>query len=286
MKKSRRIPTPGKVLVKRGELVAPDTVVARGYVPNPKIHEVNVYADLGIDPGRVERYMLKKEGEDVKEDEIIALRRSFFGLSTKVSKSPLEGTIEHFSDITGRALIRGPPIQIEVKAHIPGRVVDLIPEEGAVIESSAAYIEGVFGIGGESNGELVIAVNSPNEVLTPDKIHGEHRGKILVGGSLVTPRALSKAVETGVKGIITGGVEQKELTTFLGYEIGVGITGDEEVGLTLILTEGFGQTSMNDKTFQLLRSFEGKQACIDGSTQIRFRAVRPEIVLPLENLAV
>lgn len=229
------------------------------------------------------RYILKVVGEEVEKEEVIAFRRSFFGLSTKVCKSPIEGTIELFSDVNGRVIIRGKPILIEVKAHIPGRVVETIPEEGAVIESTAALIQGTFGLGGETHGELIIAVNSPNKVLSLDGILDEHRGKILVAGSSVTLQTLRRAVETGVKGIICGGVDQKELTNFLGYEIGVGITGDEEVGLTLILTEGFGQTSMNDKTFQLLRSFEGKQACIDGSTQIRFRVVRPEIILPLEN---
>lgn len=281
IRKSRRLPTPGEVLVKSGDRVAPEDVVARGYVLNPEIHQVYVYVDLSVDPGGVKRYMLKKEGEEVKEEEVIALRRSFFGLSTKVCKSPIEGTIERFSDITGRALIRGRPIPVEVKAHIPGKVVDTIPEEGAVIESSAAFLQGVFGIGGETHGELVIAVDSPDEVFSPDKIRDEHRGRILVSGSLVTLGALRKAVETGVEGIISGGVDQKELVNFLGHEIGVGITGDEEAGLTLILTEGFGQISMNDKTFQLLRSFAGKQACIDGSTQIRLRVVRPEIILPL-----
>jgi len=95
--------------------------------------------------------------------------------------------------------------------------------------------------------------------------------------------ALRKAIEIGVKGIISGGIEQKELTNFLGYEIGVGITGDEKVGLTLILTEGFGRIPMNHETFQLLESFGGKQACINGSTQIRLGVIRPEIILPLTN---
>ncbi len=283
IRKSRRLPTPGKVLVKPGEEVISDAIVARGYVPNPEIRVVRVYDELGVDPEWVKRYMLKEVGEEVEKEEVIAFRRSFFGLSTKVCKSPIEGTIELISDANGQAIIRGKPILIEVRAYIPGRVVEIIPEEGAVIESSAALIQGTFGVGGETHGELVIAVNSPNEVLSPDRIHNGHMGKILVGGSSVTLGTLREAVETGVKGIICGGVDQKELTNFLGYEIGVGITGDEEVGLTLILTEGFGQIPMIDKTFQLLRSFEGKQACIDGSTQIRYKVIRPEIILPLEK---
>jgi hypothetical protein len=87
----------------------------------------------------------------------------------------------------------------------------------------------------------------------------------------------------GVSGIVTGGVDQKDLTDFMGREIGLGVTGTESVGLTLIITEGFGVYPMRDETFSLLKSHEGKNASIDGTTQIRQRILRPEIVVPLQG---
>lgn len=281
IKKTRRLPTLGKVLVKRGDVVTPETVVARASVRNSELRFVKVYAILEVDPRSIKRYMLKGVGEEVKKNEVIALHKYLFGLLKSVCKSPIDGMIEDISNVTGRVLIRGRPILFEVKAYVPGRVISIMPEEGVVIESTAAFIQATFGIGGETHGDLAVVVDSPNEVLSPDKINGEHTGKVLVGGSLVPLGTLRKAVETGVKGIISGGIEQKELVNFLGYEIGVGITGDEEVGLTLILTEGFGKIPMNHETFQLLKSFVGKQACINGSTQIRLGVIRPEIILPL-----
>jgi hypothetical protein len=107
-----------------------------------------------------------------------------------------------------------------------------------------------------------------------------------VGGSLVDSPTLKKAIELGVKGVIVGGIRDAELSSFLGYNIGVAITGEERMGITLILTEGFGKMSMASKTFSFLKKFEGRLACINGATQIRAGVIRPEIIIPLEELIV
>jgi len=281
VRKERRIPTEGEVLVKPGDKVEPGTVVARGVVENPDIRELRIYASLGISPDMVKNYMLKTTGDDVNKDEVIAIYRSFFGRSTKVARSPIDGRIESFSSVTGRAIIRGHPIQMEVKAHLPGEVVDVIDGEGAVVETRAAVLQGAFGLGGEAVGELVFAVDSADIPLTSEEIKEEHRGKVVVGGSVVTVDALRAAAKNGVSAVIVGGVDQKDLTEFLGYEIGVGVTGGEDFGFTLIITEGFGVNPMDEARFSLLERHEGRLACVDGTTQIRSRIQRPEVVLPL-----
>jgi hypothetical protein len=280
IRKIRRIPTQGQLLVSKGDNVSPETIVVRGTVLNLEIREVKVYDQLGVDATDVEKYMLKREGDEVKKDEAIAIHRSFFNRFTTVSRSPIDGNIETISKSLGTVLIRGKPILVEVKAHIPGRVVDIIPSEGAVVQCRASLIEGTFGIGGETVGELFIAVDKPDEALTTELIKDEHKGKIIVGGSFVTLDALREAARIGANGIIIGAVDQRDLTDFLGYEIGTGITGKEKAGLTLIITEGFGIQPMDEKAFRLLKSHEAKQASIDGSTQIRTRMLRPEILLP------
>jgi hypothetical protein len=106
------------------------------------------------------------------------------------------------------------------------------------------------------------------------------KGRIIVGGSVVTLNAIRKAVEIGAKGLIVGGLDQKDLTEFLGYEIGLGVTGNEDIGLSVIITEGFGINPMNQSSFELLMKSRDKLACINGSTQIRSRMQRPEIIIP------
>ena len=283
IRKVRRIPTQGKVYVEVGDTVDAETVIAGGTVRNPEAEEVKVFAKLGVEPDQTDRYMLKKQGDQVAKDEVIAIYRTFFGRFTKTCRSPLDGFIEVFVKNVGRVIVRGNPIPVEVKAHIPGRIAEVIPLEGAVVETRGTLVNGVFGVGGEARGELVFAVDQPGEALTTETVGQGHKGKILIGGSVVTLDALHKAAEMGVSGIVTGGVDQKDLTDFLGHEIGLGLTGEERAGPTLIITEGFGVYPMRDETFRLLRSHEGEQASIDGTTQIRQRILRPEIVIPLQG---
>ncbi|KPV64656.1 MAG: hypothetical protein AOA65_0871 [Candidatus Bathyarchaeota archaeon BA1] len=285
VRKMRRLPIPGEVLVKEGQTVYPDTIVARTNVPGEPLI-VRVAHTIGVEPEEIEQYMLKKVGDSVEKDEAIALSSSFFGLFKKVCKSPAKGTVEHISNVTGQAIIREPPVPVEITAYIPGAVTKILPNEGVVVETSAAYIQGIFGVGGEAHGELMMAAESPDDILTAERIGPECADKILIGGALVTNGALHKSVEVGAKGIVVGGIRDKDLIDFVGYEIGVAITGHEELGLTLIVTEGFGEMRMAERTFRLLRKFSGKLACINGATQIRAGVMRPEVVIPREDFTL
>jgi len=285
LQKTRRLPIPGEVLVAKGAKVDFDTVVARTRVPGD-VETIRASQILGIETDDVEelgQYMLKKVGDQVIKGEIIARRISFFGLSKAFVESPVEGTIEHVSDITGQVTIREDPVPVEVKAYIPGRIVDVIRNEGVVVETTASFIQGIFGIGGETHGQIRMAVKSPEDSLTANMLDSSDKGKILVGGAMVAGEALKKAVEIGVRGIVSGGVEDKDLRDLLGYEIGVAITGHEESIVTLIITEGFGKMRMSGKTFELLKSCEGMEAALNGATQIRAGVIRPEIIVPRDR---
>lgn len=282
IRKTRMLPIPGELIVKAGDTVAGDTIVARADTPGePEI--VKVCALLGVDPEEIEKYMTKKEGDSVKADEIIASYRALFGLIKSDCTSPIDGTVESVSPITGQAIIRRHPTPVNINAYIPGRVVEIIRDEGVIIETYAAFIQGAFGIGGENHGEIKMASETPHDVLTEEQITPECKGKVLIGGSMVTAAALKKAIDTGVRGILVGGIMDKDLTDFLGYRIGVAITGHENIGLTLVATEGFGKMNMLEKTFSILKEKEGRMACINGTTQIRAGVIRPEVIIPLSR---
>jgi len=280
--KTRRLPILGDVYVEAGDKVDYDTVVARTQISgDPEI--VKTAMLLGVEPEDLPRYMTKKVGDKVAEDDVIAAYNAFFGLIKKRVASPIDGTIETISDVTGQVIVRGLPIPVEVEAYIPGKAVEVLPREGAVIETNAAFIQGIFGIGGEIQGKIKTAVDSPDEELTAGHITPEDKGRVLIGGSMVTMEALRKSVEIGVSCIVSGGVRHDDVTTFMGEEIGVAITGQEEVGLTLIITEGFGKMRMSQRTFDLLKRFEGYMASVNGATQIRAGVMRPEIIVPHEE---
>ncbi|MEO0136920.1 MAG: hypothetical protein ABIL40_08575 [candidate division WOR-3 bacterium] len=282
VEKQRRLPLPGEVLVKEGERVHAEQIVAKTSLPG-NVQTVNVAGLLGILPNEIEEVMLKKPGEEIQKDEIIAQSKGFFGLFKSSVKSPIGGKIESVSNITGQVILREPPIPVQVIAYIDGEVSKVFPNEGVLIKTEGSFIQGIFGIGGETIGELALAVDKTDEVLTVQNINENFKDKIIIGGSLVTYDALVKAREVGARGVIVGGIEDQDLKKFMGYDIGVAITGSEKVGLTIIVTEGFGKLRMADRTFGLLKSLVGKKASINGATQIRAGVMRPEVIVPLEK---
>jgi biotin carboxyl carrier protein len=282
--KKRRLPILGEVFVKEGDVVNSDRILARAELKgDPEIIKASML--LSIEPEDVPRYMHKTLGDNIEEGELLASYTALFGLIKKRVESPRTGTIESISDVTGQVIIRGIPIPVEVDAYIPGKIVEILPKEGAVIATNAAFIQGIFGIGGEDHGRIKIAVESSDDVLTVDAISPEDKGAILVGGSLVTLDAINKCVEVGVSCIVVGGIRHEDLTSFTKEEVGVAITGQEELGVTLIITEGFGKMRMSKATFDLLKSFEGFTASVNGETQIRAGVLRPEIIIPHDEVA-
>ena len=280
IQKERRLPLEGEVLVEAGVTVKAEDVVAKADLPG-NVQLLNVANLLSVPPEEVAEHILKSVGEAVSEDEIIATTKGLFGLFKSQARSPIDGTIESVSDVTGQVILREPPIPVEIKAYTDGTVTEVLPNEGVTVETYGTYIQGIFGIGGEMIGNLAVVAESPSDVLTVEQIKSEHRENILVGGSLVTTDAIQKAIQNGVRGIIAGGIDDADLRELLGYELGVAITGSEEIGITLVITEGFGSIAMAEQTFTLLKAREGMKTSINGATQIRAGVVRPEIVIPL-----
>ena len=282
IRKERRLPLKGEVIAKLGDKVSADTVVARTELPGD-VQPLNIAGILGIAPEDIDIYLVKKPGDSIKKDEIIAQTKGFFGLFKTTVKAPFDGSLESVSKITGQAILRMEPEPVEVTAYIDGEVTEIFEAEGVVVETSGAFVQGIFGIGGEENGVLERIVDKPQDVITPEEITEAHRGKILIGGSLVTKEVLEKAVKCGCKGIIVGGIGDRDLRDFLGYDIGVAITGSEEKGITLIVTEGFSRMAMAERTFKILTEHEGEQASINGATQIRAGVLRPEVIIPYDT---
>lgn len=280
IQKERRLPLQGEVLVEVGASVQAEDVVAKADLPG-NVQLLNVANLLSVPAEEVAEHMLKPIGETITKDEIIATTKGLFGLFKSQARAPIDGIIESVSDVTGQVILREPPIPVEVKAYTDGRVTEITPNEGVTVETYGTYIQGIFGVGGETVGNLKVVVDSPDSPLAADQILPEYRDHILVGGSLVTTDTIQKATEHGVRGIIAGGIDDGDLRELLGYELGVAITGSEDIGITLVITEGFGSIAIAAQTFALLKAREGMKTSINGATQIRAGVVRPEILIPV-----
>ena len=149
--KERRLPLKGDVLKKKGEMVLPDDIVAKTDLPG-NVQMVNVGNLLNIDATDISTVMKVEKDSKFAKGDIIAETAGFFGMFKSNVTAPVSGTLESFSEVTGQVVLREAPIPVEMDAYISGKVKDTIPNEGVYIETDAAFIQGIFGIGGESRG--------------------------------------------------------------------------------------------------------------------------------------
>lgn len=280
VRKTRRLPLKGDVLVRVGDEVAADTPVARTELPG-EVVLVRAADRLGVTGAELPALLRKGVGDRVEEGELLAETPGLFGRFFKSQvHAPAGGTIETVTPQTGNVAIRKPPRPVVLEAYVRGVVREVVPEEGAVIETRGAFVQGIFGIGGERRGVLAVRESSAPADL------GAVSGAVVVVPGRASAELYHAAAAGGAVGLVAGSVLDADLQAVLGYEIGVAITGEEPVPTTLIITEGFGDVRMADRTYSLLAELDGREASICGATQIRAGVIRPEIIVPDLSLAV
>jgi hypothetical protein len=280
VRRTRRLPIEGDVLVKVGDAVGPDQTIAEAVLPGV-LQTIKLSDKLGVEPRDVTAMSKLKPGDKIEKGQMIAETKGLFGMFKSSVASDFSGTVDSINEVSGSMYIREPGIPIGISAYVQGHVVETMPNEGAIIETRCAMIQGIFGVGGERTGVIRLAVKDAQQVLEPSVILATDAGKVLVGGSGMSAGAIRRAVEVGAAGIIAGGIRDEDLIAFLGYDIGVAITGTEQIGITLLVTEGFGYLGMADRTFALLKTLEGRECSLNGATQIRAGVIRPEILAPI-----
>ncbi len=209
--KVRRIlPIAGNVLVKAGDRVDAEQVVAETFMPGD-VTPINLSNVLSITASEVKGSLLKAEGERVEPGEVLARTKGIFGLFKNEYRTKVGGTIESASAVTGQVILRGTPIPVQVRAYLSGTVVEVLPNEGVVVEADVSLIQGIFGVGGEAYGPLALACREPSERLDAGQITAEHKGKIVIGGGRMTVAAVHQAVKVGAAALVSGGIDDQDL---------------------------------------------------------------------------
>lgn len=214
------------------------------------------------------------KGDMVMAGQVVATRRT--GLKANIVQSPIYGQIVDIS--RGVITIRPIHMRTEVTAYLSGRVTKVLDGQGLFVQASAHVIEGKYGVGGESGGELLVT-GKPDEGLRPDEVSTAWKGRVVVVGKTASMETINLAKEAGTRALIMGYLP---LSTLLNYATGtkvIGITGDEDVAMTLILLEGFLPTSIQPRVWKTLQNLQGRFASVNGTTHIRAGVIRPEIVV-------
>jgi hypothetical protein len=280
IRRRRDLPIAGEVLVKEGDSVAGDQVVARAQLEG-ELRLVRVAEILGIPATDLATVLRVREGEQVEEGALLAELRGLWGLFRSTVLSPIAGTIEFISNATGHVGVRAPSMPLNLSAYMRGRVVSVEPLRSVLIEAESTFVQGIFGVGGERLGRISMLPLSAETVIAEAHIPERLEGQVLVGGHSPTYGALVKAAKAGAVGFITGSIDDRALTEYVGHDIGVALTGDENVSMTLIITEGFGSLPISERVLQTLGRINGEVVSLNGATQVRAGAQRPEVIGPM-----
>jgi hypothetical protein len=266
IRRERLLPAPGQVLVSSGDTVSSDDVVARCQLPG-EVRVIDVSGALGVPRERAAKYVRKTVGDTVQTNDVLAAPGGPFGQLRKSCRSPMDGQI---AEIRGNLiLIESPAATFDLRAHIMGRVTNIMPNRGVVISAAGTLIQGMWGSGGEAGGVLKVLVDSPQKPLRQRTIDVSCHGTVIVGGWILDERALERAVEANVRGVIAGGVSTA-LCSFL-----------ESLPFPVLITEGFGPLPMSQQAFSLLNANGGREAMLSADTQTRLGVRRPEVLISL-----
>jgi hypothetical protein len=259
----RFLPHPGAVMVRVGQQLEGFDPIGRTTVPE-RWAVVDLERSLGLRDPDLSRVLLKGQGERVSKGEVIAQTgRRFVG--RRQCLAPADGTITAVGP--NWMVLTTQTRDIELQALVRGQVSQVIPNRGAVIEATGAYLEGACGLAVENFGVIQRASEAPDALLEAKDITVGMHNSILIGGRALTPETLQRAAEMRISGIVVGSLDAALLTL-----------GNPE-GVAVVATEGFGDVPMSPSTFETLTKLEGHEAAILRPPPQSYGHPRPAIVV-------
>ncbi len=261
----RYFPGKGRAAVKVNQSVADTDIIAHCEISAGQ-RMIKIAHELGVSGKEVHKFLTKKIGDRIYEGEIIARKKGVLGVGKKEIKTPVDGVVTEIDD-RGDLILKFLPKPVRLLAGASGQIKE-ITDAKISINTIGASIHGFVSIGKEREG-IVSVIGGPKEFIIPSKISADAKGKILVGGALLEKSALEKAVTLGVEGIVTGGMN------FRDFDI---LGGGQDIGISIIVTEGFGSAPMGDDIWKYFDKNQGRLGFILGNEN--------QIILPdiSENL--
>jgi hypothetical protein len=278
IKRRRELPIPGVISVRVGDHVESETIIGSAKISGEGVL-VRIAEEIGLSSEEAISTLTVNIGDAVRKGDIVARHRAFFGLFRAEVSTPVDGTIELISGVTGTIMVRCPPTEVQKKAFLAGTISEIQDGIGVTVSAVCTVIQGVFGVGGERSGKLVVLEEDGALSSLPPR--EDLAGAVIVSRGSPSLGALLEGANRGIAGWVAGSVEDHVIESYAERRFGVAITGDEAVPFTFFITEGFGSIPMSDQAFFALKQHEGQGASISGITQVRAGAIRPEAIISL-----
>ncbi len=263
IRRKRLLPLRGKVLVRAGQSVEPTDVLAEADL-NPEHVVLDVARGLGVPTAQAANYVTRKVGDDVSANSIVATRK---GLGSRDLRATASGRIVAIGG--GQLLLEVKNEPYKLLARLPGAVVQVEPDYGAIIETTGAWVQGIWGNGQVNFGLMHALANNPEHVFIPSQVDPSLRGTVLMGGYVAQREVLEACAEMQMNGLILGSMATQLIPLAL------------RMPYPILVLEGFGQIPMNPGAFRLLSTNAQRDVTVNAEALNRFSGQRPEIIIPL-----
>lgn len=267
IRRSRVFPAPARVLVRKGQQVEPDDAIAEATLA-PRHLSLDLAAGLSQPASEIERYLQFGVGAVISQGDVLA---GPVGYSKRVVRAPLPGKIVRIQQ--GELVLQVTTQPGVLRAGLPGEIVELVEERGAVVELLAALVQGVWGNNRSAYARFVFLAENPEDQLTLNPGDKRLAGAILVGGACLQAEVLRTAQAAGAAGL---------LVSSLGSDL---YEPAEAAPFPIVIFEGFGSFPVPAPIFELLASIgsqpeEGHFMALDARPWDRTGNTRPEAILP------
>lgn len=266
LQRERLLPQLGEVIATERQRVDATEVVAHAHVAE-RHYIIPLAEKLGVSNQDTERYVVKENGQPVKKGEVLAERRTMFGLARKSARSDVDGELIVAGD--GKALLSSVPKPFELRAGLPGTILRVIDQRGVVVETSGALLTGVWGNGREDFAVMRVLGSAPNTVLLTEQVDMSLRGMIAAVGSLQDTAPFKQMAEVRLRGLILGSLKADLIPAV------------QKLDFPVMVADGFGGHGFSAAAYSLLVSNTGREVWLNTQPWNRFTGQRPEAIIPL-----
>jgi uncharacterized protein (TIGR01319 family) len=229
---------------------------------------IDIAQKLSIKPSHIKGYLCVSKGSFVQKGQAL----------TKTSRekpmltSSTTGMVRDIDTTNGTITIQYILNPVQLNAFVQGTVTKIQDNYSATIEGRGVILTGIIGFGRETSGTLQVVSGLAD-------IDSGVKDRVIAIREPVDAQFLTQCAKAGIRGAVIPSIRNSEWVAFSSKEIGVALTGDETIPLTVIITEGFGLDQMNERYFETLKTMETRVISLRGRTQIRAGVTRPVVFL-------
>ncbi len=267
IRRARRLPVAGRVLVKVGQKVSTTDLVADA-ASSGQHYIVDVRRALEISRNeKVDQLIERKPGEKIQKGDVIA---GTSGLFSRVVRSPADGFILMVGG--GLVLIETQTPPIELKAGFTGVVSEVLPERGIILEAEGALIQGVWGNNRVDQGVLLSLARTPDDEFLRARLDVSMRGAVILAGHCSQADALQAAADLPLRGLILGSMSSELIPVV------------NKLNFPVILLAGFGRVPIDSAAYKILSTNEKRDTSLNSACWDLQTGDRPEVVIPLPSV--